>query len=566
MSSSATGVGMPICFLWAILLILTQKSSQKFGDVLGIMVKNIASFILLVVICVSCGKHEYPSALVEAASLCYSNPKLALEKLAQIRKDLDTTNTADWMYFRLVKLKAQDKAYIPHSDLTNLNQMISYYEGEGDKKMLPEIYYLAGSTYFDLHDSPQALDYYHKVLDNITADDNLRLWGITHAQIGYVMFYQGNYAAAIDHYKISYRVDSLRNDVEGMIFDLRDLGYSYSSTEKLDSAIFYSHKALQLALKKKMPQMATSARSSLADIYLETHYQNVDSAGKYILPMFGDIRPENRSGIYCVAMKYYKLRNMPDSVNYYIEKLEKYGEVYAKCDAYRIKLEMMLEQKGEVGKLDVWRKFFNYSDSIEKITKTEAVSKCQSLYDYTQRVKENTRLKSENERHKLLLVILGLCTCLVLIGFYVYYKNSKNAKIEQKRQMEELQHLLEKSASQGSTNKDALARMKETEIYSLLLNKMKVNQNITQAEWSELDQAINQYFVDFKLKLYRICNLSDLEYQICLLLKLEVSLSDISTLVHREPSALTMSRKRLFTKMFKKEGKAEELDSFIRSV
>ena len=38
MSSSATGVGMPICFLWAILLILTQKSSQKFGDVLGIMI------------------------------------------------------------------------------------------------------------------------------------------------------------------------------------------------------------------------------------------------------------------------------------------------------------------------------------------------------------------------------------------------------------------------------------------------------------------------------------------------------------------------------------------------
>ena len=40
MSSSATGVGMPICFLWAILLILTQKSSQKFGDVLGIMIDS----------------------------------------------------------------------------------------------------------------------------------------------------------------------------------------------------------------------------------------------------------------------------------------------------------------------------------------------------------------------------------------------------------------------------------------------------------------------------------------------------------------------------------------------
>ncbi len=127
------------------------------------MEKNIVLYVLLVVLCVSCGNHEYPSALVAADSLCYSNPKLALEKLVHIRKDLDTTDTADWMYYRLVKLKAQDKAYIRHSDLRNINQLIAYYEGNGDKKLLPEVYYLAGSTYFDLHDSPQALDYYHKV-------------------------------------------------------------------------------------------------------------------------------------------------------------------------------------------------------------------------------------------------------------------------------------------------------------------------------------------------------------------------------------------------------------------
>ena len=45
MSSSATGVGMPICFLWAILLILTQKSSQKFGDVLGILYLKIENIV-----------------------------------------------------------------------------------------------------------------------------------------------------------------------------------------------------------------------------------------------------------------------------------------------------------------------------------------------------------------------------------------------------------------------------------------------------------------------------------------------------------------------------------------
>lgn len=43
--------------------------------------------------------------------------------------------------------------------------------------------------------------------------------------------------------------------------------------------------------------------------------------------MLNDVEPEDRSGVYCVAMKYYMLRNMPDSVNYYIKKLnsmEKY--------------------------------------------------------------------------------------------------------------------------------------------------------------------------------------------------------------------------------------------------
>ena len=53
MSSSATGVGMPICFLGAILLILTQKSSQKFGDVLGIIVLDFIQTIRRIL-----GKHD----------------------------------------------------------------------------------------------------------------------------------------------------------------------------------------------------------------------------------------------------------------------------------------------------------------------------------------------------------------------------------------------------------------------------------------------------------------------------------------------------------------------------
>ena len=53
MPSSATGVGMPICLLGGVLLILTQKNSQKFGDVLGIMVLDFIQTIRRTL-----GKHD----------------------------------------------------------------------------------------------------------------------------------------------------------------------------------------------------------------------------------------------------------------------------------------------------------------------------------------------------------------------------------------------------------------------------------------------------------------------------------------------------------------------------
>ena len=68
MSSSATGVGMPICFLGAILLILTQKSSQKFGDVLGIMVLG---FILSKTLC----PHRHSKVCFELLETFWVTPK-----------------------------------------------------------------------------------------------------------------------------------------------------------------------------------------------------------------------------------------------------------------------------------------------------------------------------------------------------------------------------------------------------------------------------------------------------------------------------------------------------------
>ena len=531
------------------------------------MKKMYFCFLILVsLLCVSCVKHKYPKVLVEADSLCYTDPQAALKKLQTIRRGMDTTNTADWMYYRLVKLKAQDKAYIPHSDLANINQLIAYYESKGDQTLLPEAYYLAGSTYFDLHDSPQSLDYYHKTLDLISAKTNLRLWGITHAQIGYVLLYQGNYPSAIEHFRESYLVDSIRRDTVGMIYDLRDLSYSFSNMNKEDSTLYYSYKSFNIAVKFNQKNLVSSAQSSLANFYLDSKCKGLDSASKYVQPLLQNVTPENRSPAFAIAMEYYKLRNMPDSVKYYIKLVEEYGNVYARNKAYKEKMEQALMDHGSSTDRFIWQQFILYADSVNDITKTEAISKCQALYDYSQREKENERLKMESAKRLFELVILGLLITFLLFLFYVYYRRSRFVQKEQKRQMMELQHILDENAKSLQNHEVGLSKIKETGVYSVFLEKTKKSINLKSKEWQELDELIDEYFPDFKIKLYRISSLSDIEYHTCMLLKIGFPLSTIAEAIHRSPSALSMIRKRLYEKIFHKSGKPDNLDAFIRSL
>lgn len=522
--------------------------------------------ILAALLCASCVKHAYPQALVEADSLCYTNPQAALKKLQSIRRGLDTTNTADWMYYRLVKLKAQEKAYVPHSDLANINQLITYYEGKGDKTLLPEVYYFAGSTYFDLHDSPQALDYYHKALDLISAKSNLRLWGLAHAQIGYVMLYQGNYPTAIEHFRESYLVDSIRRDTAGMIYDLRDLAYSYSNTSKQDSNLYYSYKSLNLAVKYNQTDMMASAQSTLANYYLDSRNKNLDSISKYVQPLLQHLSQENRSPAFTMAMEYYRMRNMPDSVRFYIKLVEKYGNVYAKNKMYKEKIELLLMERGTPTDRSFWQQFILYNDSVNHITKTEAISKCQALYDYSQREKENARLKTEGDKRLLGLVILSLFIMLISSLFYVYYRKHNFEQREQSRKMMELKHILDENARSPRNHEDALSRIKETCTYMNFLEKTKKDINLTDKEWLELEALINEYFTDFRIKLFRVVDLSDVEYRTCMLLKIGFPLSNIAEAIHRSPSALSMLRKRLYEKLFNKSGKPENLDAFVRSL
>ena len=213
-----------------------------------------------------------------------------------------------------------------------------------------------------------------------------------------------------------------------------------------------------------------------------------------------------------------------------------------------------------------WKLFIQYADSIENISNANAIAKSQSLYDYTQKEKEYIKLQNENKQHKLWQIIYGLTTLLTFLLFYVYYKKYKIAKMNKNGKRWNYNIFWKKVPRKKTNNKDTLSQIKETNIYSIFIQKHKTKNNINENEWKELDELVNKNYYDFKITLYRICKLSEIEYRICLLLKVGFTLSDMAIILHREPSTLSMARKRLYKKLFHKDGKAEELDIFIRSI
>ena len=129
-----------------------------------------AAIRLFLLICVllcfcHCGHKPYPQSLMTADSLASACPDSAVSLLKSIAGTMQDEPEATRMYYRLLCIKANDKAYILHTSDSLILPMLHYYIEKNDKRHLPEAYYYAGRVYRDLGDAPQALEYFEKALE-----------------------------------------------------------------------------------------------------------------------------------------------------------------------------------------------------------------------------------------------------------------------------------------------------------------------------------------------------------------------------------------------------------------
>ena len=582
--------------------------------------KTNTRFILLtcLLLCFyACDRKPYPQSLIIADSLASIQPDSAIALLKTLEDNIKTEPESTQMYYQLLCIKANDKAYIRHTSDSLILLVLHYYIEKRDERHLPEAYYYAGRVYRDLEDAPQALDYFEKAIDALPINEGYQLKSKIYSQMGTLFLYQKTYDEALKMFKEAQKCDIALKDSANMVFNLRDIADSYRCIDQNDSSIYYFQKAYNLAEVQGNQKLMAMVQNQMASLY--SNLGKYDLARKLLQPSLDTLDIHSKSGIFSIASKLYHRMGYIDSASYYYNELLKCGTIYAKQTAHKGLAKIAILHDNPQKALLHLNQYIQYTDFIHQITDTENVRRLNSLYNYQLREKENNRLKIENKEKQNLIIYIISIGLFIIASLFAYLQRNKRKKQllkiqlknlrqlkeeqykkrslfieENKRKIEELEQKLQEADQTNHilrtqlkeqieltlyTNKQAeieLTRRKqsnstllESEIYKYIQKQLTTKTNkklLSNNDWKELEKVINNTYEGFSKNLRNYYDLNEHEYSVCLLIKINIPPIDIAKLTNHSKEAITSTRRRLYEKVFGKKGSPKDWDEFILSL
>ena len=378
---------------------------------------------LCVLLCLSgCRPKPYPSLLLAADSLASVLPDSACALLVSYAADTADEPLYVRMYYRLLCIKAKDKAYIVHTSDSAILPVVAYYERHKRLPHLPEAYYYAGRVYSDLGDAPQALAYFQRALDAMHEDEdrvNMTVKKLVLSQMGTLFKRQNLYPEALEVYRQSFQCKILLQDSVGMIYSNRDIGQIYMFLEQRDSALYYYQRAYQLSLLLGEKYLGNGVQILMARLYTEEG--SYEAAHRSLQIALQDVSKYDRSATYSIAARYYHFTNNIDSAEWYYHKSLLYGLLDVKEMANKGLASIALSQGKTVPAAQYLYQALLLGDSIRKLTKTDEVRSAHSHYNYQLREQENQRLKLQNLRQRQTNVAILVVFVLFACGGTLYY-------------------------------------------------------------------------------------------------------------------------------------------------
>lgn len=558
------------------------------------------------------GDKQYDDLLQQADSIMNiddDSAKVAIKLLDKAKPQLNDFSKAQRMRYQLLYHKAMNKADILFSSDSIMKNVVAYYENHGTSNERMLAYYMLGCVYRDLHEAPLALEYYNKAAeqaDTISQDCDYSTLYRIYSQMGVLFEKQYLFNQEFIAYNKATKYAYMAKDTLNALLCYMN---SYIDLNQNDSIIARNLRAANLLRKHGYNYYAKMAFGSNYPYYIK---KNDYIKAKETFEEYKKINFEGNSNykdasaylLYNQGM-YYLFANQLDSAHISFQKSYIYAQSYSnKCAATKglAKYYTKTNHSALAAKYALLSSEYNDSSLYE--LRESQLQQMQAMYDYSrnQKLAKEAEYKAKQRLNTIYLIIISSCLIL-LSAVYIYRKNIR----KRNHKLLVAQRLYKASILKLQTTKTELAHLKnlnETKIAALIKEKEAVIENlqkeinqyesihsgrnlveinkqlmdtfvykklayiechpqekITDETWDNLEETLEGMIpslANIKLKL------SKKEYRICLLTRLHFYPSAISCFMQCNLPDISMSRKRMLSKLCEKDGKPKELDEYIQ--
>ena len=462
-----------------------------------------------------------------------------------------------------------NRAYIPMTGGldTMLLEATKYYDRHGTANEQLRAHYLLGCAYRDMGEAPAALSAYHDAVERVDttdADCNFALLARVHGQMAALFEDYAMPRNQLDEERAAYRYAMMGKDTVAALAFFNKQASCYSRLGVDDSVIYLCEEASRHYMEIGDTLKANTALGPAIASYLDK--KNYIKAKDYLdkleyhstLTGKESFIEKQHYLLYYKKGEYYAAMNQYDSAVTAYNKIVKFGESPNNITLGYYGLYSLYRQMGKTDSIVKYADFYTQSNAefVGRLEQSK-LQAAQSLYNYARHQRTAERESAKSEHFKTTLSVVCALTVILALLFIIAYVRHR----DEKRHLEDRIQLLRGYAvNEHLYNSPIAQRFRE-------LLKANPYQNPDLKDWKELTSLIDREVPSFRVKLQmgeRL--LSDVEYDVCMLIKIQISSSDIARLKHYTPSNVTHIRERIFKTLFRKKGKADELDEYIMSL
>ena len=516
---------------------------------------------------------------------------------------------------QLAELERQNRADSLMLNDSLARDLADWFDRHGTRNEQLRAHYILGRTYADRGEAPAALDAYQNAVncaDTASQDcDNYTLCRV-YSQMGAIFYTQGLFEHYLESLNQSIAFAEKANDSIVALNSYAHKALAYNKLHLSDSVIEVCENTYHAFVKMGFPQQGSRYLSLAIEEYTETGnlikakaYMDIYEHKSGYFDSKGNIE-KGREAYYQIKGRYYLKAGNIDSARYFFHRELEQGRDYNNQNMAARSLSLLFHR---LGKTDSATKYSLYSyqmvDSVYTQMSTRAVARMQAMHNYSrhQRTAQTEKERADHLRNSLLVAIsLGVIITLLFIIVYIRHKTARQLLENQYRtEMEKLAQsqadLLALQSEQFVSQK--LLNQKELEIKDLQeraerfrhkiksLQRHALNERLQNApvtlrfqnylkenpyqiptweDWKEMKILVNHEIPSFYDILNAEGKLNDFEYDVCVLLRLRFSPANIAKLKKCTPSYITQIRKSIYQKVFRKEGRAEDLDDYIMTL